>query len=150
MERARSAGRDRGASLIEFAILAPVMVLVVMGVIDLGRAYQMQIRLENAAREGAAFAQLDPNFVTCGVTGNITDQALREDDRMDGDVRVFAEDENGDLTVELTGCAGDVARQGERVLVEVSATFDVLTPMVERVVGDEIELTGTAAIEVQG
>lgn len=136
--------------MLEFALLGPVMVLLVMGVIDLARGYQMQIRLENAAREGAAFAQLDPNDVSCGVNGNIVDRAMREDERMDGDVRVFAEDPSGDLTVELFGCAGDVAKPGQRVLVEVTDNFDVLTPMVERIVGDQILLTGAAEIRVQG
>ena len=141
---------ERGAAITEFALLAPVMVLLVMGVVDLARGYQMQIRLENAAREGAAFAQTDPNDVTCGAFGNITDHAMGEDSGMTGTVRVFGEDAVGDLTVPITGCGSDIAESGERVLVEVRQSFDVIVPMVERIVGDEIELTGAAEIEVQG
>lgn len=152
MTNDRARHSERGASILELALIAPVMVLLVMGVIDLARGYQMQIRLENAAREGAAFAQLDPNFVTCGTTGNIEDRALSEDEGMNADIRVFAEDASGDFTDEILGCTGETrtVESGERVLVEASATFDVLVPMVERVVGSEIELTGSAEIEVQG
>ena len=141
---------DRGAAITEFALLAPVMVVLVMGVIDLARGYQMQIRLENAAREGAAFAQIYPNDVTCGDWGNITEHAMSEDLDLPGTVSVFGEDIAGDLTVPVTGCGGDVVESGERVLVEVSQTFDVLTPMIENIVGSEILLTGSAEIEAQG
>ena len=141
---------ERGAAITEFALLAPVMVLLVMGVVDLARGYQMQIRLENAAREGAAFAQLNPNDVTCGDFGTITEHAMGEDLRMAGTVRVFGEDVSGNMTVPITGCTSDTVESGERVLVEVSQSFDVITPMIEDIVGSEIELTGSAEIEAQG
>lgn len=141
---------ERGAAITEFALLAPVMVLLVMGVVDLARGYQMQIRLENAAREGAAFAQLNPNDVTCGDDGSITAHAMGEDPGMTGTVRVFGEDASGNMTVPITGCSSDTVVSGERVLVEVSQSFDVITPMIEDIVGSEIELTGAAEIEAQG
>lgn len=141
---------ERGAAITEFALLAPVMVLLVMGVVDLSRGYQMQIRLENAAREGAAFAQIYPNDVTCGDWGTIEAQALSEDVDMPGTVRVFGEDASGNLTVPVTGCGSGVVESGERVLVEVSQSFDVITPMIEDIVGSEIRLTGSAEIEAQG
>lgn len=141
---------ERGAAITEFALLAPVMVLLVMGVVDLARGYQMQIRLENAAREGAAFAQIYPNDVTCGAFGTITEHAMGEDLDMSGTVRVFGEDAAGDLTVEIFTCDSDVVESGERVLVEVTQSFDVITPMIEDIVGSEIELTGAAEIEAQG
>jgi Flp pilus assembly protein TadG len=150
MARVRASQSERGASLVEFALLAPVMVLLVMGVVDLARGYKTQIRLENAAREGAAFAQIYPNDVTCGDKGTIVAHAMNEDPDMVGTVRVFGEDANGDLTVPITGCGSDVVVSGERVLVEVSADFDVMTPMVESIVGSKINLTGSAEIEAQG
>lgn len=47
------AGSPRcGASLIEFALVAPVFVLLVMGIIELGRVLMVQHLLTNAARQG--------------------------------------------------------------------------------------------------
>ena len=46
-------GCDRGAALVEFAILLPVLLLLVCGIIDFGRALNAQITLTQAAREGA-------------------------------------------------------------------------------------------------
>jgi hypothetical protein len=50
--------RRRGQSLVEFAILLPLLVLIVFGVLDLGRAFFALITITNAAREGARFAVL--------------------------------------------------------------------------------------------
>src|SRR5207302_4290657 len=48
---------ESGVALVEFALVLPFVVIIALGTIDLGRAYQLQNRLKNAAREGAAFAQ---------------------------------------------------------------------------------------------
>ena len=45
--------KDIGQSLAEFALLLPVIVLILMGVVDLGRVYLETVTLSNAAREGA-------------------------------------------------------------------------------------------------
>lgn len=51
----RTAGRplDRGAAAVEFALLLPVILLVIFGVIDFGRMLNAQISVNEAAREGA-------------------------------------------------------------------------------------------------
>ncbi|MGN6676792.1 MAG: TadE/TadG family type IV pilus assembly protein [Streptosporangiaceae bacterium] len=54
--------RDRGAAAIEFALLFPLLMLIVFGIIDFGRALNAQITLTQAAREGARLDALgEPN-----------------------------------------------------------------------------------------
>jgi Flp pilus assembly protein TadG len=43
---------ERGAVAVEFAILAPILVMLLMGIMEFGRAYNAQVSLTNAAREG--------------------------------------------------------------------------------------------------
>lgn len=43
---------ERGAAAVEFAILLPLLVMLVLGTIEFGRAYNAQITLTNAARDG--------------------------------------------------------------------------------------------------
>lgn len=53
---------DRGAAAVEFALLLPLMLLIVLGIIDFGRMLNAQQTLTNAAREGSrlvAFGQQD-------------------------------------------------------------------------------------------
>ena len=44
---------ERGAVAVEFALLAPILVMMLLGIMEFGRAYNVQITLTNAARESA-------------------------------------------------------------------------------------------------
>jgi Flp pilus assembly protein TadG len=43
---------ERGAVAVEFALLAPVLVMLLLGIMEFGRAYNAQVTLSSAAREG--------------------------------------------------------------------------------------------------
>lgn len=43
---------DRGAIAVEMALLLPVLILLLLGIMEFGRAYNAQVTLTNAAREG--------------------------------------------------------------------------------------------------
>jgi len=53
-----------GQSLVEFAIVLPLLVLILIGIFDLGRAFYSLITITNAAREGARYATFYPNNIT--------------------------------------------------------------------------------------
>ncbi|MEU4691534.1 TadE/TadG family type IV pilus assembly protein [Actinoplanes sp. NPDC023714] len=57
--RGRPARRDQGAVAIEFAIILPVLLLVLFAIIDMGRMLQQQIQMTEAAREGARLGALN-------------------------------------------------------------------------------------------
>ncbi len=46
---------ERGANLVEAALVIPLLLLLLTGVIDMGRAYYTYITVINAAREGARY-----------------------------------------------------------------------------------------------
>jgi len=48
--------RSRGQALVEFSLVIPIFLLVLMGLFDLGRAVFSYNTLTNAAREGARMA----------------------------------------------------------------------------------------------
>jgi Flp pilus assembly protein TadG len=57
--RVSSANRRRGAALVEFAVVAPVFFLLVLAIIEFGRAMMVQALLTNAAQKGARAGALD-------------------------------------------------------------------------------------------
>ncbi|MCS7239295.1 MAG: pilus assembly protein [Thermoguttaceae bacterium] len=65
VKRGRSDGgqpshfRRTGAAVVEFAIVAPVFFLFVIGIIEFGRMVMVQQVITNASREGARIAVLD-------------------------------------------------------------------------------------------
>ncbi len=44
--------RDDGAALVEFALVLVLLVLIMFGIIGFGRAYNAQVTLTHASREG--------------------------------------------------------------------------------------------------
>lgn len=59
--RAGSGGhgqRDRGAAMVELALVLPVLVLLLVGIVEAGRAYGAHVALQGAARDGARLAAL--------------------------------------------------------------------------------------------
>ena len=51
--------KRRGVAAVEFALVAPLFILLVMGMIEVGRGLIVQQILTNAAREGAREAVMD-------------------------------------------------------------------------------------------
>ncbi|GAA2198716.1 TadE/TadG family type IV pilus assembly protein [Sinomonas flava] len=45
--------KERGAAAVEFALVLPILLLLVVGIIEFGRLYNAQIVMTNAAREAA-------------------------------------------------------------------------------------------------
>ena len=66
---------ERGASAVEFAIVLPVLFLVIAGIVDFGRYFFTQIQVTNAAREGARAAVVLPSPAASDMTA-ITQRAL--------------------------------------------------------------------------
>src|SRR5262245_19688990 len=47
-------GRDEaGAVMIEFALVLPALIMLLVGILEFGRAYNIQVSIQAAAREGA-------------------------------------------------------------------------------------------------
>ena len=52
---------ERGAAAVEFAIVAPVLVMLLLGIMEFGRAYNAQVTLSSAAREGVRVMAIGNN-----------------------------------------------------------------------------------------
>ena len=55
----KSENRESGASIVEMALIAPFLILLAMGIIDLSRALYTDITINEAAQEGAIFASFE-------------------------------------------------------------------------------------------
>jgi Flp pilus assembly protein TadG len=78
LRRRRAAGRaDEGASAVEFALVVPLLLLIVFGIINFGVLFSQQLTMNNAVREGARRAVVaDPGAPrTCdGIIASVQNQ----------------------------------------------------------------------------
>jgi Flp pilus assembly protein TadG len=120
MKRIRN---EKGAALVEAAIVMPMILLISVGIFEFGRAYQTSQVLTNAAREGARLAILDgptDGDVRARVNKYLTDGGLTS--LADGNILV-----NRKAT--LTGSAS-----ASTVQVNYPFQFMMLNPIVRLVV----------------
>jgi hypothetical protein len=109
--------RERGASAVEFALVAPLLILLVFGIVEFGITYNRQQGLHAAAREGARIASL-PQTTASDVHGRVLDA-------LDG---VPLESEPT-ITITPGGSRPCNLRSGQTVTVVVRATTQLDIPL---------------------
>lgn len=69
-----AAKAQRGQSLVELALLVPVLILILIGIIDFGRVFNAYITITNAAREGARYGAMHPDDAD-GIKARVVNEA---------------------------------------------------------------------------
>jgi Flp pilus assembly protein TadG len=113
---------EAGAALVEFALIIPVLALMLFGALDIGKAYNYWIDATHLANEGARFAAVNRNPDPAAPTFLAAIKA-------DADT---AELRNGGTTsvpnpLQVCVYLPDGAVVGGRVRVEVSSTYQFLS-----------------------
>ena len=127
----------RGVSALEFAAIAPIMLMLMLGAYDLGNAAQQQIDLQEAVRSGGAYAMNHSTDVS-GIQ-NVVSNSLPSGWTLTnpGGVAAVAcsclNTSTGAVT-NLAGCTTtnfDTCASGSGLLVSVTATmaYTALTPL---------------------
>ena len=145
-----------GTALIEFALVLPLLAILVFGTVDLARAYELENRLKNAAREGGRLAQNAPQQVVAdaatgcgGAPDNVTYAATHEESGAANNFTVTVTNET--TNAPINGCTpGHSLPGGTRVQVKVSAPLHLLTPFISNMAGSPVTVNGTYEVVVQG
>jgi Flp pilus assembly protein TadG len=64
MHRTHLVDHQKGQSMVEFALVVPLLILVIVGIFELGRAFFAYIAITNAAREGVRIYTFTPDKTT--------------------------------------------------------------------------------------
>lgn len=103
--------RERGAALVEFAILMPLLLLLILGIIEFGWLFGQFNDVRHAAREGARYAAVDG--------GSAADIAQRVCDTTEGFAAGF-----DSIDVVLVDGGGE---RGDMASITVTADIGSLT-----------------------
>ena len=136
---------DSGAELIELAIVLPILLIVVAGIVDFGFLFQRYEAVTNAAREGARLASL-PHYTDADVQERV--RQYLDSSGLDRDASVVPVPTHSTLTLS-SGATVDVVA----VHVFYPAQFSALGPFLQLVGGshrDSIMLKGTSIMRSEG
>jgi Flp pilus assembly protein TadG len=133
---------ERGQGLVEFMLMTLFLSILLMGVLDLGRAYFTYLALKDAAQEGAYYGSAFPQCVAAGSAPACADPnnipfRLRHSAPSGGLV-----DWTGSGAV-VTIALPPVMQDGQSLTVTVSYQYQMLTPFVGTIANGQI-LTLTA------
>jgi len=151
----------RGQSLVEFALIVPVLLLILLLAIDFGRAFYSWIVLQNAARIGANFAGV--NADAWEATPDIQATIDEYNALVQGDVDRAACDPSwgtGDPPAPLfTDSAADTSSAGQtpdtaydvgdRAKVGLVCVFHPLTPIISAIVGANVTLSADSQFRIR-
>jgi Flp pilus assembly protein TadG len=138
--------RRRGQALVEFALIIPLFLLLLVGIFDLGRAVFAFNTLTNAAREGARIAivnQYEPSIIQ-----RAKDQTAIVE-LNDPSVEIDFYQINADGTPNTSSQCALVA-VGCLAVVSFEATYFPITPFISNILfRDGVTMEAVAALSVE-
>lgn len=139
----------RGQSVVEFALVLPVLLVLTAVTIDLGRIAFARVTLENAAREGAFQASKTPLSYSAGQPcppGGLTNLVV---------CRTQLESRGSPISIAASDitmtCAPDCTPGiGHNVTLNVTGRFTLLTPILSVFFGGtDIAIASTATAQIE-
>jgi len=113
-------GAQRGQSLVEFTLILPLLLVLLMGILDLGRAVAAYNSVSNAARSAARVAIVDQNRSV------VEQAAATEAFGLEPLIVDFNPNVNADNPCVINVCM---------VRVEVEYGYDPATPIIGNIIG---------------
>jgi Flp pilus assembly protein TadG len=123
---------ERGASAVEFGLIVPILLILVLGIVEFGHAFQVQGTLSAAAREGARAMALR------------NDQAQAKDAVQAAAAALNPGVSDAQISISPAACPAGATTQN------VTLTISYPMPFVTDFFGAEIGLTGTGVMRCQG
>jgi hypothetical protein len=153
MIRLKIRDRENAQSMVEFAVSAIVILLLLVAIADFGRAFFTYLTLRDAAQEGAVYASVCPMHVT-GIENRIRSASNRPVDLSDpaqvtwSCEYIYDVDGNGTLDDVYPNCSDiylpnptylPIPGHGIRIRVEYP-NFVITTPLLGSIIGQNLAL----------
>lgn len=122
----------KGQALVETALVLPVIILILMGIIEFGMMFNNYLMVSNLSREAARSA------ATGATDSQINDLA----DSIGGTL------DKAKLTITITPVQAQ-RKKGDEVVVTVKYNYDLITPVIEAIVSGPIQLVARTAMRFE-
>ena len=151
--------RSRAQSMVEFAVLAPIFFLLLIGTIDLGRAIYIYNSISDAAREGAR-ASIPQNVATLSNPNSVVLAAA--DSKLGGGFSLSVDPNSGTSTDPNTAQTPGTPNTGylwyssgigfgyhRTITVKITYFFQPWVPIVSQAAGNKIMLTAVSSMQTE-
>jgi Flp pilus assembly protein TadG len=125
MKLFRRGERSRGQALVEFALVLPLFLLLIFGLIDLGRAVYAQNAISEGAREAARWGSVQSR--SASDTAGIEDHALAVIQGVPGVTATATCIRPGSVVLPCS--------QNDILNVQVETDLDMITPIIAQLMG---------------
>lgn len=152
----RESRTSRGQSMVEFALILPILALFLLLAVDFGRVFFGWVAVQNASRIGANQAARDPEPWSQGNSDPLYYQRIAEDlsaINCDADIDDDGDVDEDDLPLPVFtngGGTADVYEIGDHVAVEIECGMSFITPLVGLLVGDPMPISGMSSFTIFG
>ncbi len=133
---------EKGQSLVELSLSLIVLLIILSGIVDLGRAIFTRFAMKDAAEEGVIYGTSFPtdcNQINQRVEFNLSNRALNG-----GMTIVTAIEGNDGSYIDCSLIPFNQVYAGKKLQVTVTKTFTVTMPFLGAFIGQTIPLSVTA------
>lgn len=129
--------QEKGQSLVELALMLVFIIVLLAGVVDLGRMMYQYLTMRDAAQEGAGYAAVFPSYcsdITNRVRNNLPDNSYGVIVLVDGISCESAWAVDKTLALPTHGC------EGKEIIVTITHNFDVTMPLLSVFTGPIVDM----------
>lgn len=128
----KSLKNQKGQALVEFALILPILLLVVMGILQFGMMLNSYLAISNAAREGAR----------AGIVGS------SDTDIQNLIISTSPSLDPQDLTVAITPDQNN-RNSGDTLTVKVTYNYTLTVPIISSLFNNVVVLSGETSMRVE-
>jgi Flp pilus assembly protein TadG len=141
--------RRRGQAMVEFALVLPIFLLILLIAVDFGRLFYTYVEMNNAAREAAAYGASHPTD-QAGMLALAQQETNTQHQSGAGAVSVIAAcHDSGGANLACANAPGGNGT-GNSITVTVASSFTFLTPFVGDLFGGSLHMAASTTTKVLG
>lgn len=129
----KSLKNDKGQSLVEFSILLPALLLLLMGILEFGLILNSYLTINNLAREGARLGIVSASNIEISELINNISPNL----------------DKTKLIINITPLEEGSRKSGDTIKVEVIYNYQVIIPIISNILNNVVVLKAQTSMRIE-
>lgn len=123
---------EKGQALVEFAIILPILLLLIMGILQFGMLINNYLSLENSSREGARLG------IVGGTNTDIQNIVMKTSPTLDSSA----------LTITITPSEGN-RKSGDTLTINLTYSYNLTIPIISSLFNNTVMLNAQTSMRIE-